>query len=628
MNDSRRTWTIVVALYVCCIAIVESGRAGIPEPPMVLFGNVVFQNGQPASSGNLEFRITTVNNQPVLTVNAQVAPIQEGVNFIARLPIESGVAETIQNALVFGNQYVIQAFLNGKAVSSPIVNQPFFATRGFVLGPFQLVSGESVGNSPTIVSVNPSAPQIAVGQSVHITIVAEDLDMDPIQFTANPLLHLSLVSFQQNGTTATVVIEYFGTQANVGNNVLQIVASDGKTQDSVNIPIQVGDTLSAPQPDLVYEFDRATLAEDGWAEIPGGFTSAVPGFILPTDFSFDPTLVPSSSDKKGLVINVQPGQVTFIFSQASFNTEGHPVLLRMSVRSDSPGAQVALVALKGGMSSGTVDGSIATHIPASAASMMTQERQMTLLYEPDGLNTINPAIQVASSSPTDPATILIDRLEIYKVRPTSAFPIALFDKNADMNPITVAEVSPPAAPAVVYEFDQATLQANNWKEIPGGFLGATAGFILPSGLTGSQIPSSVDKKGLVFLSRTGDVNFIFAGAPVDTLGFPVMLRATVQTDNQNAQVALVALRGDLNSPTGGVDGSIATLIPANSAGMAGQERKLTLIYEPDQGTTITPAFQVAGVGVQAQVTVYLDKIEVYRLNPAQTFMGSFFRSAP
>jgi len=163
----------------------------------------------------------------------------------------------------------------------------------------------------------------------------------------------------------------------------------------------------------LYEFDKPTLQENGWIEIPGGLTGAPKGSV--ELFNFNANEIPSSQDKKGISFTVKPGKVVFIHAKEPINTEDAPVLLRLIVRANKPSAAVALLALKGNMVSGKeLDGSIATHIPASASSFIDKERCLVLLYQPDSGNEITPAIQIAATGRTDEVSVLVDKLEVYR----------------------------------------------------------------------------------------------------------------------------------------------------------------------------------------------------------------------
>lgn len=186
------------------------------------------------------------------------------------------------------------------------------------------------------------------------------------------------------------------------------------------------------EPVVVYEFDKATLDADGWAEIPGGFNSARPGKIL-EQYGFSSGQCESSADKVGLAIEVKrvPGEVTFIFAKQAIDTGGHPALIRLVLQSNSPDAQVVVGALKGSVLRGDyLDGSIGYDMLTSTANCMESESRIAVVYRPDAGALINPLIQVSCSSGTG-AQVLIDRMDVYILEPGKQYPGDLF---ADLLP--------------------------------------------------------------------------------------------------------------------------------------------------------------------------------------------------
>lgn len=199
---------------------------------------------------------------------------------------------------------------------------------------------------------------------------------------------------------------------------------------------------AAPQPLAIYEFDKSTLAECGWVEqFRGGFNGNPAG-----DASLRASVgssIPSSKDQTGIAVTVDPGEVTFLNASSAISTGGRPLLLRMAVRASGGAAQVALVALKGDLAKGTVDGSIATHIPASAAQFLNAERRLTLVYEPDTGESITPALQVAATGNAGPVTIWIDRLDVIRLDVQAGYSGAEFASTAQGGAANPTSTPPP-----------------------------------------------------------------------------------------------------------------------------------------------------------------------------------------
>ena len=184
-------------------------------------------------------------------------------------------------------------------------------------------------------------------------------------------------------------------------------------------------------------------------------------------------------------------------------------------------------------------------------------------------------------------------------------------------PIYVPTNTPEPEPTMieVYEFDQSSLGGNGLSEISGGFQSSTPGNYQFMDFSENIFPSSEDKRGLGVTVKPGQVTFLYAHNPVVTDGNPVLLRLTVRADNPWAAVALVALRGDLSKNLD-VDGSLAMNNPATAQSFIDGERRLILVYEPDQGQEFTAAFQIANLSKASNqvVQVWIDKLEILKLS--------------
>ncbi|GEM_PF-3817910 len=251
--------------------------------------------------------------------------------------------------------------------------------------------------------------------SVNAAIRVKSTDMNQPDVTIN----LSGTATAAAEPTATAPAQPTGTTV-PGTPVASPTNTPSPTPQATQPPavIQTPTIPSAIQSLITYEFDQASLAANGWSAIPGGFTGAAAGTISPIAFFGSP--IPSSKDNKGLGITVQPGQVAFAYALMPINTGGKPILLRLTARSDNANAAIAIAALKGSMTA--TDTSIATHIPATAASFVDEERTLVLLYEPDSGELITPIIQVAATGAERTVNVLVDRLEAYVIESTIAYP--------------------------------------------------------------------------------------------------------------------------------------------------------------------------------------------------------------
>ncbi len=205
-------------------------------------------------------------------------------------------------------------------------------------------------------------------------------------------------------------------------------------------------------------------------------------------------------------------------------------------------------------------------------------------------------------------------------RPLST-PIPPFTHTPTQTEVTVLPCMEPE-PIRVYTFDYVgpSLEDYGWAEIPGGFTGAEAGsFIVEPGAASSALKVMVE---------SGQVAFAYALQPIETQGYPILIRMTgMVLGDTNASVALAALKGDLISGMD-VDGGIATNFPTTAQGFKDKRRRLCLIYEPDGSELITPLIQLASNGGDQTVELYIEKIEIFRLNHNACYPWTMFCADP
>lgn len=172
-------------------------------------------------------------------------------------------------------------------------------------------------------------------------------------------------------------------------------------------------------------------------------------------------------------------------------------------------------------------------------------------------------------------------------------------------------------PILVYEFDQPTLAANGWVELPGGFNASPPGAYRLIEFSAGLFPDSVDGRGLRIDAAPGEVAFLFANAPIDNRGAPILLVMTARASSANAGIFLVGLKGNL-STFENVDGSVMVLNPATSVAITDEPKQFLLLYEPDTGSLVTPAIQAVSVSAEGSATVWIDRLEAFRM-PASLF---------
>lgn len=482
----------------------------------------------------------------------------------------------------------------------------------------------SQNKSPIISSVDPdTTQQIAVEETVTFEVTATDTDGDLLEFSSAPSDAIEITSTSQLGNTATALFTFTGSTSNLGTNKIQLIVSDGTTQVTKIITIEVNkDDQPIPEPDIVYEFDKPTLSDNSWGEMPGGFGGAEPGITTIQNFSGE--TFRNSVDNQGLSINVRAGEVTFLYAIDSVNTGGQPVLMRLYTRANAKDANVFLVALRGSiLTNEYLDGSIAYTAPKFSDSFVNNESCITVIYEPDEGTIFVPVIQVVGQK--NPTNVMIDRLEIYKLT-TEPYPAEYFSNNMLPEKLNGSSSTNSPSTLVQYEFDKSSLVKSGWSEMPGGFDGETPGITTVQGFIGNTFISSNDQVGLAINVRPGEVTFLYANSAVNTNGNPVLMRLKARSMDENGRLFLVGLKGEIATATN-LDGSIAYHSPATTKSFVDKEKDMVILYQPDDGELITPVIQVLG-GSGGPSTIYIDRMDVYELKAGEYYDSELFRALP
>ena len=153
-------------------------------------------------------------------------------------------------------------------------------------------------------------------------------------------------------------------------------------------------------------------------------------------------------------------------------------------------------------------------------------------------------------------------------------------------------------PEKTYKLDS----ESEFTRMSGGFMNAQAGSVEVGSIP--VMEGFSDGKGVTLTAGKGQVELLMFPS-MDVGDNMIMLRASVQSNNSGAALALAALDG-------GMDGSIATNQPANSQVYLDKYQRMVVVYDPP-GNTIVPIFQLANLSNLIPVTVYLDNIEIFLL---------------
>jgi hypothetical protein len=188
-------------------------------------------------------------------------------------------------------------------------------------------------------------------------------------------------------------------------------------------------------PVFKFEFDKGVFSENGWSDsVLTGFTPGTPaGFVKAGLILGD--MLPDSEDGKGLMVSVRPvagaenlDELCFLFCTSQIETHGLPVLIHAYVQVEvGSNASVFIGALKGSLVNGSgLDGSIAYVNPQTTVGYQEPKR-IVLLYQPDSdVELVTPFIQVVAKEGSGPATVYVDKIEVFLLHPDEVYPGTMF----------------------------------------------------------------------------------------------------------------------------------------------------------------------------------------------------------
>jgi len=111
--------------------------AGIPEPPIVIFGSLQTSGGLPVMSGELRFEFVPVGGGTTVRTPARVGSLSESFQFVAFVPNERAPVTQADKALELGSgkTYTPRAYYNGALLSPVQIESPLLPERARIIGP-------------------------------------------------------------------------------------------------------------------------------------------------------------------------------------------------------------------------------------------------------------------------------------------------------------------------------------------------------------------------------------------------------------------------------------------------------------------------------------------------------------
>ncbi len=355
----------------------------------------------------IDFNVLDVS-PGLATVDIQVNSVQDtNFNEVAVTPQSGRVnlgsggtgAQTVQLNIgekVYGVGETVSANLTIDAGNSALGAYDLMITYDpSLLSITQVDPGTSTEfGAPSVANFDNNAGQLLVNdfQSQSLTVPTGVVSVAVIQFQVVAATSRSAIIV----TSVNSVQDTNFNEIPVTAQSAQVQLSPGGTEPTPTPP-----PPTALEPSEVFDFS----ALDQFSEFPGGFDGYAPGAV---EIGVMPGPTGDFTDGTGARVTTGPDAVELLLFPA-MEVGDDIVLMRLSVQASAAGASIALAVLDGSM-----DGSIATNIPANSQIFMDSWDRMILVYDPPGTSII-PVVQVANLGNTVPVQVNLDNLEIYRI---------------------------------------------------------------------------------------------------------------------------------------------------------------------------------------------------------------------
>lgn len=137
MRTKLRFAELLLLVVVAALMISNSVFAGIPEPPMLIYGSLQTSGGLPVTSGTLLFEFVPVGGGTTVRVQATVGSLSESYNFVAIVPNERAPVAEPDAALELGTgkTYTPRVYYGGVQVTPVQLDSPLTPERAKLIGP-------------------------------------------------------------------------------------------------------------------------------------------------------------------------------------------------------------------------------------------------------------------------------------------------------------------------------------------------------------------------------------------------------------------------------------------------------------------------------------------------------------
>jgi hypothetical protein len=154
------TRSLVLTILLAGFVAGPAAFAGIPEPPILIFGTLQTSGGLPVTSGELRFDFVPVGGGTTVRVMARVGSLSENFTFAAIVPNERSPVAQADKALELGSgkTYTPRAYYNGIQITPVQIESPLTPERAKIIGPI-------------IYTVSPTGKVISVSHDIDFGFV-------------------------------------------------------------------------------------------------------------------------------------------------------------------------------------------------------------------------------------------------------------------------------------------------------------------------------------------------------------------------------------------------------------------------------------------------------------------------
>jgi hypothetical protein len=147
-----KTRAVGFSIVLLILGVSIPAEAGVPEPPMLIFGTLQTSGGLPVTSGELRFDFLPVGGGTTVRVNALVGSLSSQFNFVAIVANERTPLDQADAALELGagKTYTPRAYYNGIQLTPVQIESPLTPDRAKIIGPITY----TVNPTGTVLSVS------------------------------------------------------------------------------------------------------------------------------------------------------------------------------------------------------------------------------------------------------------------------------------------------------------------------------------------------------------------------------------------------------------------------------------------------------------------------------------------